>query len=103
MARRSSSRGHRRATSSSKASVGYLDATIDELDVKPLLILPPGLRRGQRSAVRARVAGTRGHVQYDAHIGSFVITPRVDVSYQDTTFFDATNTREIAQLDDVTR
>ena len=28
--------------------------------------------------------------------------PRVDGSYQDRTFFDATNTREIAQLDSVT-
>ena len=34
--------------------------------------------------------------------GSMRIIPRVDVSYQDTTFFDAANTRPIAQLDSVT-
>ena len=28
--------------------------------------------------------------------------PRVDASYQTRTFFDATDTREIAQLDDIT-
>jgi iron complex outermembrane receptor protein len=36
------------------------------------------------------------------HAGSIDVTPRVDASFQPTTFFDATNTPEIAQLDDVT-
>ena len=36
-----------------------------------------------------------------AHAGSLEIKPRVDASFQPTTFFDATNTPEIAQLDDV--
>jgi len=46
----------------------------------------------------------QGHVgiEYAATLGSLVITPRVDASYQDTTFFDAINTPEIAQLDSVT-
>ena len=41
-------------------------------------------------------------IAYTAHAGSIDITPRVDASFQPTTFFDATNTPEIAQLDDVT-
>jgi iron complex outermembrane receptor protein len=31
-----------------------------------------------------------------------IITPRLDIAYQDRTFFDANNTLEIAQLDSVT-
>jgi iron complex outermembrane receptor protein len=41
-------------------------------------------------------------VAYDAQVGSLTVTPRIDVSYTDTQFFDANNTREIAQLDNVT-
>ena len=47
------------------------------------------------------MAGARRH-RVHRTCGSLLITPRVDASYQDTTFFDATNTSEIAQLDDVT-
>jgi hypothetical protein len=39
---------------------------------------------------------------YTAHAGSLEIEPRLDVSYQSETFFDATNTPEIAQDDDIT-
>lgn len=84
-----------------EASLGYLDATIDELESKPLLIFPPGLNEGN---VLPFAPEWQGHVgiAYTAHAGDFLITPRVDVSYQDTTYFDATDTPEIAQLDDVT-
>ena len=41
-------------------------------------------------------------IGYTAHAGSLAITPRVDASYQSKTFFDAINTLETAQLDDVT-
>jgi iron complex outermembrane receptor protein len=34
--------------------------------------------------------------------GGWAFTPRVDVYYQDKTFFDALNTPDIAQLDAVT-
>jgi iron complex outermembrane receptor protein len=83
------------------ASVGYLDATIDELENLPLAIIPPGLATGNRLPFAPEWQGHVG-IEYAAHAGSLVITPRVDASYQDTTFFDATNTREIAQLDSVT-
>jgi iron complex outermembrane receptor protein len=84
-----------------EGSVGYLDASIDELQSKPLLILPPGLNEGNPLPFAPEWQGHLG-VSYAAHAGDFVIQPRIDVSYQDTTFFDATNTVEIAQLDDVT-
>jgi iron complex outermembrane receptor protein len=47
---------------------------------------------------------TQAHLglAYDAQAGKLAITPRVGVSYTDTQYFDATNTREIAQLDTVT-
>ncbi|MGH8286632.1 MAG: TonB-dependent receptor [Steroidobacteraceae bacterium] len=84
-----------------EASVGYLDATIDELVATPLLILPAELVVGN---VLPFAPEWQGHVgiAYTARVNDLAITPRIDVSYQDTTFFDATNTVEIAQLDDVT-
>ncbi len=79
-------------------SIGYLDATIDSLDNIPLAILPPGLIEGN---VLPFAPEWQGHIgaDYTMHAGAIAITPRVDVSYQDTTFFDATDTPEIAQLD----
>lgn len=84
-----------------EGSIGYLDATIDELQDKPLLILPPGLNEGNVLPFAPEWQGHLG-LAYTAHVGDFIIQPRVDASYQDTTHFDATNTVEIAQLDDVT-
>jgi iron complex outermembrane receptor protein len=84
-----------------EGSVGYLDAQIDELNAKPLLILPPGLVAGNALPFAPEWQGHVG-VSYAAHVGGFVIAPRVDASYQDTTYFDAINTPEIAQLDAVT-
>jgi iron complex outermembrane recepter protein len=84
-----------------EGSVGYLDAQIDELNAKPLLILPPGLVAGNALPFAPEWQGHVG-VSYSAHVGGFVIAPRIDASYQDTTYFDAINTPEIAQLDDVT-
>jgi iron complex outermembrane receptor protein len=84
-----------------EASLGYLDATIDELNPAPLLILPAELVVGNVLPFAPEWQGHLG-LAYSARANGLVITPRVDVSYQDTTFFDASNTREIAQLDDVT-
>lgn len=84
-----------------EASLGYLDATIDELESKPLLILPPELRAGNVLPFAPKWQGHFG-LAYRAHVGDFLIQPRIDASYQDTTYFDAANTPEIAQLDDVT-
>ena len=84
-----------------EASIGYLDATIDELDPAPLLILPAELLPGNALPFAPEWQGHLG-IEYAARANGFLITPRVDVSHQARTYFDASNTREIAQLDDVT-
>jgi iron complex outermembrane receptor protein len=84
-----------------EASVGYLDATLDELDINPVAAPPLTLRPGNRLPYAPEWQAHAG-IQYSAHAGSIVIIPRVDVSYQDRTFFDAANTPQIAQLDSIT-
>jgi iron complex outermembrane receptor protein len=84
-----------------EASVGYIDAQLDDLDNVPMAVLPPGLVEGNALPFAPEWQAHLG-LSYSQPIGRFELTPRVDVSYQDTTQFDATNTREIAQLDDVT-
>jgi iron complex outermembrane receptor protein len=84
-----------------EGSVGYLDATIDSLSNIPLAVLPPGLVEGNLLPYAPEWQGHFG-IAYTAHAGKIAIKPRVDVSYQSETFFDATNTPDIAQLDDVT-
>jgi len=80
------------------ASVGWLDATIDDLSNIPFAVLPPGLRVGNRLPFAPEWTYHLG-LQYTARAGALEIVPRVDASYQAETFFDATNTREIAQDD----
>jgi iron complex outermembrane receptor protein len=82
-------------------SIGFLDATIDELDNIPLAVLPPELREGNVLPFAPERQAHLG-VEYRAQAGTMSITPRLDVSYTDTQFFDAANTPEIAQLEDVT-
>jgi len=84
-----------------ETSVGYLDATIDSLSNIPLAVLPPGLVEGNFLPFAPEWQVHLG-MSYRFHAGSIEIEPRVDASFQPTTFFDATNTPEIAQLDDVT-
>jgi iron complex outermembrane receptor protein len=83
------------------ASVGFLDATIDELGNIPFAVLPPDLVEGNRLPFAPEWTYHLG-LQYTAHAGALEIVPRVDASYQAETFFDASNTREIAQDDAVT-
>ncbi|HET7810905.1 MAG TPA: TonB-dependent receptor [Steroidobacteraceae bacterium] len=84
-----------------ESSIGYLDATIDELETIPFAVLPPGLVEGNRLPYAPEWQAHLG-IGYTAHAGRVEIVPRVDASYQAQTFFDATNTPEIAQNDDVT-
>jgi iron complex outermembrane receptor protein len=79
-----------------EASLGLLDARIDSLDNIPLAVLPPGLQEGNALPFAPKVQGHVG-VSYLAHAGSLEIQPRVDASHQSQTYFDATNTQEIAQ------
>ena len=89
------------AALSVEGSVGILDATIDELENIPLAVLPPDLREGNALPFAPDAQAHIG-VAYAAQAGTLTVTPRIDVSYRDSQFFDATNTREIAQLDAVT-
>ena len=82
-------------------SAGYLDATIDTLTNIPLAVLPPGLVEGNFLPYAPEWQVHLG-ISYEGQIGGITIAPRVDTSYQTTTYFDATNTPEISQLDDVT-
>jgi iron complex outermembrane receptor protein len=84
-----------------EASFGYLDATIDELDNIPAAILPAGLVEGNALPFAPDQQAHIG-LSYDARPGNLVLTPRIDISHTGEMFFDATNTPEIAQLDDVT-
>jgi iron complex outermembrane receptor protein len=82
-------------------SVGYLDATIDDLSNIPFAVLPPGLLEGNFLPYAPEWQAHLG-LAYTARAGNLEIVPRVDASYQSQTFFDATDTPEIAQLEDVT-
>ncbi len=65
---------------------------IDSLDNIPAAVLPPGL--AWATSCRSRRSGRRiWEWRTTGHIGKFGFKPRVDASFQPTTFFDATNTR----------
>jgi iron complex outermembrane receptor protein len=81
------------------ASVGHLDATIDELNINPIATPPPGLVAGNKLPFAPDWQASLGSA-YVVHAGSLEITPRVDLAYQSRTYFDAINTPETAQLDD---
>jgi iron complex outermembrane receptor protein len=80
-----------------EASLGHLESSIDRLDINPLAVIPPGLRTGNALPFAPRWQGHLG-IAYTAHAAAFKFTPRVDASYQNRTYFDATNTPQIAQL-----
>ena len=80
-----------------EASIGHLESRINRLDITPLAVIPPGLRVGNELPFAPRWQAHLG-IAYTAHAASLSITPRVDASYQTRTFFDATDTPEIAEL-----
>jgi iron complex outermembrane recepter protein len=79
------------------ASIGHLESRIDRLDITPFAVIPADLKVGNQLPFAPRWQGHLG-IAYIARLASLEITPRVDASYQSRTFFDATDTREIAQL-----
>ncbi|MCC7462897.1 MAG: TonB-dependent receptor [Gammaproteobacteria bacterium] len=79
------------------AGIGYLDATIDRFDNKPLVLQPADLVAGNKLPYAPEWQGHVG-LACTLHAGAWAITPRVDASCQSQTFFDAANTVEIARL-----
>jgi iron complex outermembrane receptor protein len=86
--------------------VGYLETSIDKL----VVIIDPvtglnaasGINVGNKLPFSPKWQGNAG-VSYDAALpGDWSVQPRVDVFYQDKTFFDALNTPQIAQNKAVT-
>jgi len=87
------------------ATVGYLDAKFDKITPPP----PFGpVTPTATATLSSRLPFTpewQGHLglSYSFHPGStWSLTPRVDVSYTDSQFFDAGNSPEIAQDDAIT-
>ena len=79
--------------------LGYLDDSIDQLDV--IAGIATGVEVGNTLPYTPDLQANIG-LGFIGHIGNLRISPRVDIAYQDETFFDANNTVEIAQLDTVT-
>jgi iron complex outermembrane receptor protein len=80
-----------------EASVGHLESRVDRLDITPLAVIPPGLQVGNALPFAPRWQGHLG-MGYTARVATLQFIPRVDASYQSRTYFDATNTPDIAQL-----
>ena len=87
------------------ASLGYLDSQFDKITAPP----PFGpVTPTATATLKSRLPFTpewQGHLglSYDFAMGAnWQLTPRADVSYTDAQFFDAGNSREIAQLEAVT-
>src|SRR5204863_8002324 len=87
------------------ASVGYLDAGFDSITPPP----PFGpVTPTATATLNSRLPFTpewQGHLglSYDFNVGSsWVLTPRADLSYTDSQYFDAGNSVQIAQNEAIT-
>jgi iron complex outermembrane receptor protein len=80
--------------------VGRLDSSIDVL--RDIAGIGSGVAIGNKLPFAPEIQANFG-LGYIGMLGNgMTITPRIDVAYQDETFFDANNTPEIAQLDSFT-
>jgi iron complex outermembrane recepter protein len=82
-----------------EGSVGYLDNQFEEIAIVPgtTQTVGPNNRLPFTPEWQANVG-----IGYDFPIGTATLTPRVNVSYTAEQYFDAANSVEVAQLDDVT-
>jgi iron complex outermembrane receptor protein len=81
-----------------EGSLGYLDDSFDSITPVPGATATVGPNNSL--PFTPKFAGNVG-VGYDFGIGGMKLTPRVDVSYTDSQFFDAANSVEVAQNDAV--
>ena len=87
------------------ATVGYLDAKFDKITPPPPFGPVTPTATATLSSHLPFTPEWQGHLgmSYAFHVGSsWSLTPRVDVSYTAAQYFDAGNSPEIAQLDDIT-
>ncbi len=82
-----------------EASAGYLDNSFDEIAQVPGTTQTVGPNNTLPFA--PELQANLG-VGYDFDIGDATLTPRINVSHTSEQFFDAANSIEVAQLDDVT-
>ncbi len=83
-----------------EGGIGYLDSSIDEAAeiVVPGRPVNSGVSEGNQLPFAPELQGNIG-VGYYGEINGYAISPRVDVSYSDKVFFDASNTALISQAD----
>ncbi len=82
-----------------EGSVGYLSNEFDEIAIVPGTTQTVGPNNTLPFAPEWQANAGLG---YDFTFGDATLTPRVNVSYTSEQFFDAANSAEVAQLDDVT-
>lgn len=82
-----------------EGTLGYLDNKFDEIAVVPGTSQTVG--PNNRLPFTPEWQGSLG-IGYDFSIGTATLTPRVNVSYTGEQYFDAANSVEVAQLEDVT-
>lgn len=86
-----------------EGGIGFLDSSIDEaVDiVVPGRPVNTGVAQGNQLPFAPDLQWNLG-IGYNADFGTYLVSPRVDVSYSDKVFFDAANTAPISQTDDYT-
>jgi iron complex outermembrane recepter protein len=87
------------------ASVGYLDDGFDSITNPPPFgpVVPTSVATLNSTLPFTPEWQASLGIGYDFHLpNSMTLTPRVDISYTTEQYFDAGNSPEIAQLDDVT-
>jgi iron complex outermembrane receptor protein len=82
-----------------EGSLGYLDDSFDSITTVPGATATVG--PGNSLPFTPKLSGNVG-IGYDFKVSEFKLTPRVDMSYTASQFFDAANSVEVAQNDAVT-
>lgn len=86
-----------------EGGMGYLDTSIDStaVIVVPGQTVSSGPAEGNALPYAPELQWNLG-IGYSTQVGRFDISPRLDIAYSDSLFFDAANTPEIAQTDSYT-